>query len=147
MKKSIRILTAILALTLFLGAFVSCADTGKAETTTDSQATEALNAETVLTEEATTQYEPDDLQEKYEFNEVVTFFIWEDHRMREYFAEDSGNMIDHAIYNRNIKVSERLGITIDFVQEKGSLDFYKEWNKGCRVKKCLCLLVKVCLIS
>ena len=129
MKKHIRILTAILALTLFLGAFVSCADTGEAETTTDSQATEALNAETVLTEEETTQYEPDDLQEKYEFNEVVTFFIWEDHRMREYFAEDSGNTIDHAIYNRNIKVSERLGITIDFVQEKGSLDFYKEWNK------------------
>lgn len=128
MKKSIRILTAILALTLFLGAFVSCADTGEAETTTDSQATEALNAETVLTEEETTQYELDDLDESYDLNEVITFYIWSDHAMREYFAEDSGDIIDNAIFTRNVRVSERLGITLEFVQEKGGLDFFKDWN-------------------
>ena len=129
MKTHIRILTAILVLTLLLSTFASCAATGESEATTASASTEALNAETTPVAEETTQYEPDDLDEKYTFNEVVTFFIWSDHRMKEYFAEDSGNTIDHAIYNRNVRVSERLGITIDFVQEKGSLDFYKEWNQ------------------
>lgn len=129
MKTHIRILTAILVLTLLLSTFASCAATGESEATTAAASTEAVNAETTPVAEETTQYEPDDLDEKYTFNEVVTFFIWSDHRMKEYFAEDSGNTIDHAIYNRNVRVSERLGITIDFVQEKGSLDFYKEWNQ------------------
>ena len=131
MKKHIRLLTAILALIMILPSIVSCAETKSTDvvTTAPEAATEAPSAETTVVIEETTQYEPDDLDEKYNFDEVVTFFIWSDHRMKEFFSEDGGNTIDHAIYNRNIKVSERLGITIDFVQEKGSLDFYKEWNK------------------
>ncbi len=131
MKKHIRLLTAILALIMILPSIVSCAETKSTDviTTAPEAATEASSAETTVVIEETTQYEPDDLDEKYDFNEVITFFIWSDHRMKEFFSEDGGNTIDHAIYNRNIKVSERLGITIDFVQEKGSLDFYKEWNK------------------
>ena len=131
MKKHIRLLTAILALIMILPSIVSCAETKSTDvvTTAPEAATEASSAETTVVIEETTQYEPDDLDEKYNFDEVVTFFIWSDHRMKEFFSEDGGNTIDHAIYNRNIRVSERLGITIDFVQEKGSLDFYKEWNK------------------
>lgn len=131
MKKCLRLLTAILALVMMLPAAISCAETGGSEITTAGQTpTETQNADTnVTTLEETTRFEPDDLAEEYDYHETVTFYIWSDHRMKEYFAEDSGNAIDHAIYDRNIKVSERLGITIEFVQEKGSLDFYKEWNQ------------------
>ena len=75
-----------------------------------------------------TLYELDDLDESYDLNEVITFYIWSDHAMREYFAEDSGDIIDNAIFTRNVRVSERLGITLEFVQEKGGLDFFKDWN-------------------
>ena len=131
MKKHIRLLTAILALIMMLPAVVSCAETTVENevTTAPAAETKAPSADTTVAIEEATQYEPDNLDEKYDFNEIVTFYIWSDHRMKEYFSEDGGNTIDHAIYNRNVRVSERLGITIDFVQEKGSLDFYKEWNK------------------
>jgi hypothetical protein len=129
MKHSRRLLSAILVFVFILSALVSCAETQQPEETTDTlTSTAPLAAETTIPDE-TTAYEPDDLKEKYNFNETVTFFIWSDHRMREYYAEDSGDNIDVAIYNRNIKVAERLGIEIKFAEEKGSLDFYKNWNK------------------
>ena len=129
MKKSIRLLSALFVFALVLSAFASCAETQSAdETTVDPSGTASAIVESTAFEE-TTVYEPDDLKEKYDFNETVTFFIWSDHRMREYYAEDSGDNIDIAIYNRNLKVEDRLGIEIKFVEEKGSLDFYKNWNQ------------------
>ena len=79
------------------------------------------NVESTAAVEETTLYEPDDLDEKYELNEVITMYIWSDHRMREFYAEDSGDNIDSAIYNRNLRVEDRLGIIIEFVEEKGSV--------------------------
>jgi len=130
MRKYIRIMTAILALAMLTGAFISCAETASTEeTTAEIASTTPQNPESASTAPETTLYEPDDLDEKYNLNETITFYIWSDHRMKEFYAEDSGNNIDSAIYNRNLRVEDRLGISIEFVEEKGSLDFYKDWNK------------------
>jgi ABC-type transport system substrate-binding protein len=116
MKHSRRLLSAILVFIFILSALVSCAESINPEETTETPtSTSPLAAETTVLDE-TTAYEPDDLKEKYDFNETITFFIWSDHRMREYYAEDSGDNIDIAIYNRNIKVAERLGIEIIFAE-------------------------------
>ena len=66
MKKHIRLLTAILALIMILPSIVSCAETKSTDvvTTAPEAATEASNAETTVVIEETTQYEPDDLDEK-----------------------------------------------------------------------------------
>ena len=123
-------MTAILVFLIILSMCVSCAQTDVLnETTTDNEANLPENSDVSTVIDETTMYEPDDLAEKYDLNEVITFFIWSDHRMKEFYADDSGNNIDSAIYNRNLKVESRLGITIDFIEEKGSLDFYKDWNK------------------
>ena len=125
-----KIAIATLVLAMLLSIFASCAQTGSADETVEggATATHAIDQSEATTVEETL-YEKDDLDEKYNLNEVITFYIWSDHRMREFFAEDSGDNIDQAIYNRNLRVEDRLGITIEFVQEKGSLDFYKDWNK------------------
>lgn len=130
MKTNVRLLSGLLALMMILTLCISCAETGSEnETSSEIASTTPQNVESTAAVEETTLYEPDDLDEKYELNEVITMYIWSDHRMREFYAEDSGDNIDSAIYNRNLRVEDRLGIIIEFVEEKGSLDFYKDWNK------------------
>jgi hypothetical protein len=47
--------------------------------------------------------------------------------MREFYAEETGDIIDDSIFNRNIAVEKRLGITLEFIEEKGASDNYKTW--------------------
>ena len=94
MRKYIRIMTVILALAMLPGAFISCAETASTEeTTAEIASTTPQNPESASTAPETTLYEPDDLDEKYNLNETITFYIWSDHRMKEFYAEDSGNNI------------------------------------------------------
>ena len=120
MKKNVRLLSGLLALMMILTLCISCAETGSEdETSSEIASTTPQNVESTAAVEETTLYEPDDLDEKYNLDEVITFYIWSDHAMTEYFAEDSGDIIDNAIFNRNLRVEDRLGITIEFVKEKG----------------------------
>jgi len=128
MKKSIRIYALILSLMTLLGIFASCAEAGEGTTTTGSTLTnapgESGDATTVAPD---TLYEEDDLEDKYEFNETITIYLWSDYRMREFYAEESGDVIDDAIYHRNIAVADRLGITFEYVEEPGEDSVYKTW--------------------
>ena len=128
MKYITKLVIAIFVIATLLNVFASCAQTGVSNETTGAQASTNLPEQNINTEAEETVFVPDDLDEKYNLNETITFFIWSDHAMREYFADDSGELIDNAIYNRNIRVSERLGIEIEFIQEKGGLDYFKNWN-------------------
>ena len=81
MKKYVRLIAMLLALVTLMGVAVSCANTGTPEETTDAGAgatTTAANAETTVEE---TLYVPDDLEESYNFDKTITFFIWDDWRM------------------------------------------------------------------
>jgi hypothetical protein len=132
MKKHVRLIAMMLSLITVLLSVVSCAETvEEADTTVADAETNAPAGEVVTTEAETTAEEtlfaPDDLKEKYDFNETITILMWSDYRMTEFYAEENGDLIADSIYHRNIKVSDRLGITLEFVEEPGDSGDYKQW--------------------
>lgn len=134
MKKHVRLIAMMLSLVTLLLSVVSCAETAEeAETTAATAETNAPSGGDASTEAETTAEEtlfaPDDLEEKYEFNETITIFMWSDYRMTEFYAEETGDIIADSIYHRNIKVGDRLGVTFEFVEEKGASSDYKNWIK------------------
>lgn len=126
MKKYIRIIALIMALLTLSGMVAACAETGNVETTTEAGAAET-QAPTVETTAEETLYALDDLKESYNFNETITIFMWSDYTMMEFYAEETGDVIDDAIFNRNIAVEDRLGIEFEYVEEKGASSDYTKW--------------------
>lgn len=126
MKKYLRIIALIMAILTLSGMAVSCADTGKGETTTDASATTTA-PDAVATTAEETLYAPDDLAESYDFNETITIFMWEDYTMMEFYAEETGDIIDDAIFNRNIAVANRLNIEFEYVEAQGASSDYTSW--------------------
>lgn len=127
MKKITRTIALILSLVTLLGMLAACANTTGDVTTEGAASTTAPGASVVETTAEETLYVPDDLAESYNFGETITIYMWDDWRMTEFYAEETGDLIDDAIYKRNIKVAERLGITFEFVEEPGDADEYKTW--------------------
>ena len=132
MKKHVSLIAMMLALITLLFSVVSCAETvEEADTTVADAETNAPAGNGDSTEAETTAEEtlfaPDDLEEKYDFNETVTVLMWDDYRMTEFYAEENGDLIADSIYHRNVKVCERLGITLEFVEEPGDSGDYKQW--------------------
>ena len=114
MKKTIRIIALIMAILTLSGMFAACAETGTSETTTEADVAQT-QAPVVETTAEETLYAPDDLAETYDFNETITIFMWSDYTMMEFYAEETGDVIDDAIFNRNVAVEDRLGIEFEYV--------------------------------
>ena len=114
MKESIRVIAMLMSLVILFGTFVSCANTsGGEDTVPDTTVAQTATA----TEAATTE----------QILQTITIYLWSDHRMTEFYADETGDLIEDAIFRRNIKVSERLGIEFEFVEEKGDNTAYKTW--------------------
>ncbi len=127
MKNYLRIIALVMAILTLSGMFVACVDNGGEEVTTDpgnGASTLAPSAD-VSTEE--TLYVEDDLAEKYNFNETIVIFMWEDYTMMEFYADETGDIIDDAIFKRNDSVEDRLGITFEYIEEKGASSNYEAW--------------------
>lgn len=131
MRKNIRLLALLLSFVMLAAILSACVDNGDKDTTTGNATTNSPDnsGNNDATDAPDTLYELDDLDEKYNFAETITIFYWSDYRMREFEAEESGDVIDDAIYHRNISVAERLGITFEFVGEPGDDDDYKSWTQ------------------
>ena len=127
MKKFVRLIAMLLALVTVLGVAVSCANTNTPDETTDAGAGATTTAAIEETTAEETLYVPDDLDETYNFGQTITIFMWDDWRMTEFYAEETGDLIDDAIFHRNIKVQERLGVTFEFVEAPGDSGDYKDW--------------------
>lgn len=126
MKTYLRIIALIMALMTVAGMVVACAETS-GEITTDGGAAVTVAPDVESAEPEETDYALDKLQEKYNFNETITIFMWSNYTMREFYADESGDVIDDAIFNRNISVEERLGIEFEYVEEKGASSDYAQW--------------------
>ena len=129
MKRFARLIAFLLSLVTLLGMFAACANTGDTTVTTAGSVStdgpgEATEAATTVEE---TLYAPDDLDESYNFGETITIYMWDDWRMTEFYAEETGDLIDDAIYHRNERVATRLGITFEFVEEPGDSGDYSSW--------------------
>lgn len=123
MKKYLRIVALVMATMTLLGMLAACSNTQDPAITTETEAPAVASTtappEPVSTEEVTL-FVPDDLDESYNFDTKMTIYMWSDYTMMEFFADESGDVIDDAIFSRNNDVENRLGITLDFVQEPGS---------------------------
>ena len=112
-----KILVAALAALMILSA-VACASTGQPDTTTAAADTGTAAADTPA-EETTAGY-LDHVTAKYE-GETLRVLYWQDRENQEYFAEAlSGAEVNDAIFRRNTKVEEKLGIELEFIGTPGN---------------------------
>lgn len=127
MKRMTRLIAMLMSLVMLLGVAVSCANTSGPEDTTGGSASTTAPGNNSGEPAEETLYELDDLDEKYEFNETITIYMWNDWRMMEFYSDETGDIIDDAIYHRNIAVSSRLGVTFEYVEEPGDSNSYTTW--------------------
>ena len=112
MKKSISLIIILSQLCALL-AGCQGADTAP-ETTADTDATEPAT-----TPETTRDSLPDDLDFG---NQTVTIFAASDLPIVEFEAEQTGDVVDDAIYQRNTTVSERLNVQLEYIMKPGLWD-------------------------
>jgi hypothetical protein len=117
---------------LLLPAAVSCANNGENESTTDA-ATEAPIAATTVPETESPYdsngFLKDRIPDSINYGgETVNVLYWSNAKNVEYTAEDDGDSVNSSIYYRNLAVEERLGITFNWVGEKGDYGQRKEFN-------------------
>lgn len=133
MKKSVRLMTAILVLAMLWGMCVSCAQTAGGEDTTASASTDSpapVNSQTVAEEtEIALSNIPDDM--KFD-GTTINLLYWDDVPNTEFFVDTTnGESVNDAIYNRNAKIEEQFGITLNFVGTPGDYNNQKSFVNAC----------------
>lgn len=129
-----RTLSALMALLMLLGivcAAVGCSDpAGSEETATTTAAAAESGIDEVTTSDLydSKGYLKDDLDASLNFGgETVSIFAWE-HTLPEFDVEEqSGNVVEDAIYTRNANTESRLGVTLEFTITKGNSGAFKEF--------------------
>ena len=114
-----------LTLALLTSAFAAagCQNAASISDTVDSSAPESSAPETAR----------DSLPELDYNGETVTIFAASDLPIVEFDAEQTGDIVDDAIYQRNINVSERLNVNLEYILKPGlwsDQDSYKGAIRG-----------------
>ncbi len=128
MKLYARIIALLCALMMLATVFVGCANTNIPDTTTASAQTQNPSDSEVTDPDADKYdkdgYWKDDLPEDLNYkNEIVTILYWEDAERTEFdiTEEETGiDMVKDAIYSRNVTTQARLGVTFEWIGEKGN---------------------------
>ena len=137
MKKNstiLRVIAMMLVAMMMLSAFVACADTGAGNDTTGADQANTVAPAEEITADPTKDsngYLKDDLPEDLKYNTDVTLLVWDDveHEEFEVAYEDlSGDIVEQSLYDRNSKVEERLGVTLQFIRVDGNADNRTNWN-------------------
>ena len=123
MRKLIKTVSLLLTAIISFALFAACANnSGKEDKTTaeavattipDEVTTESIYDEKGLLKDSI----PDDLK----LDRTVTLLYWSDREHEEFIADaQSGEMVNDAIFTRNVRVEERLGITFNYKTTKGN---------------------------
>ncbi|MBQ8260274.1 MAG: hypothetical protein IJY97_12010, partial [Clostridia bacterium] len=126
-----RLFALLLALATLMCAAVSCADTGASEETTAGAADVATTEPIPETENPYDEngYLKDRIPATINYGgETVDIFYWSNAKNVEFTAEDDGDSVNASIYYRNLAVEERLGVTFNWIGEKGDYGQRKEFN-------------------
>ena len=109
--------TGTRALTLLLAVMLMTASCGTAaEKTSGSDTTSGEGTSTAEETTAARDTLPDDL----DFGgETVNLFVDREMLIPEYNAEQDGDIVNDAIYERNNAVQERLNVTFNFIESDG----------------------------
>lgn len=120
-----RILCALLA-SMMLLPLVACSESEvNTADETSGNVSVTPDAEVVEGEEETKKF-LDDMPETMDFGGIDIRFIVEEgangnlSEQSIYVEEDTGDVVDSAVYNRNLTVNDRLGININLVEVKNS---------------------------
>jgi len=134
-----KIVSLFLAFLMLIPLAVGCSETGD-ENTSAADATTAGAAVNSAPEGATTVPETENPYDKEGYlkdripeelnygGEVVNVLYWSNAKNVEYTAEDDGDSINASIYYRNLEVEDRLGITFNWIGEKGDYSQRKDFN-------------------
>jgi ABC-type glycerol-3-phosphate transport system substrate-binding protein len=125
MKKLILSLVLVMILVLICPLAAACADsrdTHEGETTEDG----GIPKDTSTTAEENSDYDEigylrDRLPEDLNFNgEAVNILYWSDVELPEFFTESvTGEVVNDAIYERNLKAEERIGVELKYIGQPG----------------------------
>lgn len=108
MKK--RILSCLLLVCMMLSA-VALAACKKTDDTDPSETTTA-------TPQGGDTDEGSGVPDGLNFDDTVTWFIWSNHTMTEFYADQlSGETVSDEIYDRNVKLQKQLGVTFEYLEE------------------------------
>ncbi len=138
MKIYTKMLALFCASVMLLSIFAACAAPGVSDTTTENGETPSqTNATTTAPEEtADPRFDEDGylkstLPEDLKFiGETVSILYWEDVERPEFevLERDTGlDIVKDAIYARNIATEERLGVTFEWVPQKGNSNNIKNF--------------------
>ena len=137
MKKTVRAIALMLVLAFTLTA-LACG--GKTETTTENTATTTAPAggEVTTTPAATETESPydengylkSDLPEDLNFGgATITMLYWDDVENPEFESDGiNGDIVNDAIYTRNINVEEKLGVKFKFAHTEGDVSNISEFK-------------------
>ena len=119
--KPVKISSTVLAICFLLGSVGGCSEsnTNSEETTVGITSTPSGGdgVVSVEEEETETQFVPDTLPDLDFQGETCRIFCWESWDPGEFFVEeDNGEIIVSAVYNRNLKVEERLNVSLEWDQ-------------------------------
>ncbi len=123
MKNRTRTIALLLAVLMLCAPLFSCSEskTNTEEepksTPTAGADTPAPGAEETEPEESETMFMPDALPELNFQDETCRIFCWESWDTSEFFVEeDTGEIVDTAVFYRNLAVEERLGVKLEWDQ-------------------------------
>ena len=137
MKKTIRLLAVLLSALMIILAFASCADKGEGDTTTAAGGTQGQGSD--VTAEVTTErlddfgrpWVEDELPETLDMG-GRDFNIHTRGNVERYewlATEENGEMLNDAIYHRNLTVEERYKVKLNIIAE-GSWSDYPRPSRG-----------------
>lgn len=118
MKNNIRITALLTALLLLTVSFAACSGGDNNEGAVSADTSSA--AETTA-EETTGGYLPDGLGSDIDFGSAkVTILVRTDVYDTEFYVpEESGEVVDDAIFNRNMAIEERMGVVLEYLHTEG----------------------------
>ncbi len=133
-KYLLQAFSLFLALLMLLPAAVACADTDGGDGSSTSGANEGNASTTAPAEETEDLYDKDGylkdrIPDSLNYGgEVVDILYWNNAKNVEYTAEDDGDSINASIYYRNLAVEDRLGVTFNWIGEKGDYSQRADFN-------------------
>lgn len=129
MKPTAKLISLLIAVLMIVASFAACADTGnEGPSTTEAAQTNAPSASNEETTESLYDengYLKSSLPELNFGGETITVLWWNDVERPEFYVEDAnGELINDAIYQRNLNVEHNMNISLDWVDMKG------QYNNG-----------------
>ena len=124
MKKTAKIISLILASLMLLLAAASCAEEKKPEDTLPVADTTAETPESTADGRYDEEgYLKDSLDEKYELGGEISLLYWSDVENPEFeILESNGDLVDEALFARDSRVQDRLGVEIVYSSTPGNVN-------------------------